>query len=201
MKLYLPINLFLFIQLQATPAQKTTCCPFQHSPATKAILFIFLVTLWLLVAYGLVLTTMYEYYHYMLSFLMIASIYSYTFWIVKKSSDIMSTTVEKMAKRYELMKAPTPSKGTKVSSLVPCKYLDTFLVDGRCKYLDASVLDDGYVDWQMSNRTNFKKFTNSLRNCLQMIFSYNTLNVIIMSSCVCIGKDILSRTRVIHEQS
>ena len=160
-----------------------------------AILFIFLVTLWLLVAYGLVLTTMYEYYHYMLSFLMIASIYSCSFWIVKKSSDILSTTFEKMA-RYELMKAPTPSKGTKVSSLVPCNYLDTFLVDGRCKYLDTSVLDDGY--WEcLPNRPKFNKLMNSLRNSLCKIFSYNTLNVVILSSCI-IGNVILSRMILNH---
>ena len=86
---------------QSSPSKKDLC--------VDAILFIFLVTLWQLVAYGLVLTTMYEYYHYILSFLMIASIYSYSFWIVKMSSDILSTTVEKMAKRCELMKVPSPS--------------------------------------------------------------------------------------------
>ena len=36
-----------------------------------AVLFIFLVTLWLLVLYGLVFTTMYEYNYYMISFLMV----------------------------------------------------------------------------------------------------------------------------------
>ena len=160
-----------------------------------AVHFIFLVTLWLLVLYGLVLTTMYEYFHYMISFLIVVSIYSYSFWLIKESSDILSTSVEKMAKRCELMKAPIPSSGTKVSTLVPCNYLDTFLVDGRCKYLDASVLDDGY--WEcLPNRPKFNKLMNSLRNSLCKIFSYNTLNVVILSSCICIGNDILSRMNV-----
>ena len=100
-----------------------------------------------------------------------------------------------MAKRCELMKAPSPSMGTKVSSLVPCNYLDTFLVDGRCKYLDTSVLDDGY--WEcLPNRPKFKKLMNSLRNYLLVIFSYNALNVVILSSCICNGNDILSRLNI-----
>ena len=124
-----------------------------------AVHFIFLVTLWLLVLYGLVLTTMYVYFHYMISFLIVVSIYSYSFWLIKESSDILSTSVEKMAKRCELMKAPIPSTGTKASALVPCNYLDTFLVDGRCKYLDASVLDDGY--WEcLPKRPKFRKLIN-----------------------------------------
>ena len=156
------------------------------------LVFIFLVTLWLLVLYGLVLTTMYEYFHYMILFLIVVSIYTYSFWIIMKCSDILSTTHEKMAKRCELMKSPRPSQGTKVFSLVPCNYLDTFLVDGRCKYLDASVLDDGYWEY-LPNRPNFRKLMNSIRNCLQMIFCYNTLNIIILCSCLCIGNEILSR--------
>ena len=93
------------------------------------------------------------------------------------------------------MKASGSSTGTKVFSLVPCNYLDTFVLDGRSKYLDTSVLDDGY--WEcLPNRPKFKKFMNSLRNCMHMIISYNTLNVMIFASCMCIGNDLLSRMNI-----
>ena len=107
------------------------------------VLFLFLVTLWLITLYGLVLTIMHQYFHYITFILMVALIYSYSIWILKQTSDLLSATMENMAKS-ELMRAPSPSKGIKDFSLTPCNYLDTYVLDGRCKYLDASALDDGY---------------------------------------------------------
>ena len=106
------------------------------------VLFMFLVTLWLVTLYGLVLTTMHQYFHYIAFFLMVTVMYSYSLWILKNTSDILCANVEKMA-RTELMRAPSPS-GIKDFPLTPCIYLDTYVVDGRFKYLDTSVLDDGY---------------------------------------------------------
>ena len=46
--------------------------------------------------------------------------------------------------RSELMRNPIPPTGVKVPALIPCNYLDTYVFDGRCEYLDtASVLDSG----------------------------------------------------------
>ena len=108
------------------------------------LLFLFLVTLWLMTLYGLVLTIMHHYFDYITFFVMVTLVYLYSLFIVKKTSDNLCATVEIMGRRNELMRAPSPSKGIKDFSLTPCNYLDTFVFDGRCKYLDASVLDNGY---------------------------------------------------------
>ena len=168
----------------------------KKSECIEVTLFMFLVTLWLVTLYGLVLSTMHQYFHYISFFLMVALIYSYSLWILKKTSEILCATVEKTARRDELMRAPSPSKGIKVFSLVPCNYLDTFVVDGRSKYLDTSVLDDGY--WEcLPNKPKLNKLIKSLRNCL-MIFTCDLLNFIIFSSCVCIGNSILYRMNVAY---
>ena len=108
------------------------------------LIFMFLVTLWLITLYYLVLTTMHQYFVQITFFLMVTLMYSYSMWIFKQSSDILCATIEKMARKNELMRLSSPSKGIKDFALTPCNYLDTFVVDGRCKYLHTAVLDDGY---------------------------------------------------------
>ena len=103
------------------------------------VLLLFLVTLWLITLYGLVLTTMHQCFHYINFFLMITLMYSYSLWILKKTSDFLCITVEKISRRNELMRVPIPSKGIKDFPLTPCNYLDTYVLDGRSKYLDTSV--------------------------------------------------------------
>ena len=162
-------------------AMKKTECP-------DILLFMYLVTLWLMTLYTLVLTAMYEYYHYIIFFVMVASMYSYSLWIVKRTCDIFCATVEKMARRNDLMRASIPSKGIKVFPLIPCNYLDTYVFDGRCKNLDTSVLDDGCC----SIKIDCPKFMISVTNGVQICLSY-TCSIIIFSSCIYIAFDILSR--------
>ena len=75
-------------------------------------IFIFLIILQV-VLYGLVVTTLSVYFNYMMLFLMIAITYGYSYWIVKNSSDLLCTTIQKMAKRNELMSKPAPPIGVK----------------------------------------------------------------------------------------
>ena len=81
----------------------------KKSEVVDVVLFMFLVTLWLVTLYGLVVTTMHQYFHYINFFLMITLMYSYSLWILKKTLDFLCITVEKMSKRNELMRVPSPS--------------------------------------------------------------------------------------------
>ena len=113
--------------------------PYSLSSALKKnecidiVLFLFLVTIWMIALYGLVITIMHQYFQYINFILMITLIYSYSLWILKNTSDFLSITVEKMARRNELMRVPSPSKGIKDFPLTPCNYLDTYVLDGRSK--------------------------------------------------------------------
>ena len=162
----------------------------KKNEVVDVICFIFLVTLWLTTLYTLVLTTMHQYLHYITFFLMVTLMYSYSLWILRKTSDRLCLTVEIMA-RNELMRAPSPSLGIKDFPLTPCNYLDTFVVDGRFKYLDTSVLDDG--NWEPQKITiDSTKLMIYVKNYVQLSLIY-TCNIIICSSSVYIGIDILSR--------
>ena len=43
------------------------------------------------------------------------------------------------------MRNSSPPKGIKVHALIPCTYLDTFVLDGRCNLNTYSVLDGGTI--------------------------------------------------------
>ena len=45
----------------------------------------------------------------------------------------------------KLTRDPSPPKGIKVGTLIPCTYLDTFVLDGRCNLNTYSVLDGGTI--------------------------------------------------------
>ena len=156
-------------------------------------LFILLLTILLVALYGLVLITLYKCYPFIDVILMVVSIYSSLFCMIRNTSDILSTTFEKMARQNELMRAPMPSKEIKDFPLIPCSYLNTFVMDGRCKYLDTSVLDDGY--WEgLHNRPEYRKLILSLKKRLEVSLCL-ICTIIIFSSCVCISMDILSRMK------
>ena len=167
------------------------CSALKKNRGIDVMLFMFLVTLWLTTLYGLVLTAMFEYYHYLLFLIVLTIMYSYSMWILKNTSDMLCTTLENMTKRNDLMRAPSPSKGIKDSPLTPCNYLDTFVIDGRFEYLDTYVLDDGY--WSGPTvKIDYTKLMIEFATCLQVSLSY-TSNIIICSSCMYIGIDIMSR--------
>ena len=108
------------------------------------VILIMLLTFLVLMLYALVITTMFLCYNYIKSILMVTMLYAHSYWILKTSSVILSNFMQKMAKRNELMRNPVPPNGVKVPALIPCNYLDTYVFDGRRKYLDTTfVLDDG----------------------------------------------------------
>ena len=109
-------------------------------------LFLFLMTFLQVILYGLVVTTMYVCFYYFMAFLMLTITYGYSYLMIYHGSELLSMTFLKMAKRSVLMRKPSPPKGIEVRTLIPCNYLDTFVLDGRCKYLDTLVLDGG--DWK-----------------------------------------------------
>ena len=155
------------------------------------VFFIFLVKLWLITLYGLVLTIVHQYFYYITFFVMVTLIYCYSMWIFKQTSDILCTTVEKMTRINELMRAPSPSKAIKDSPLTPCNYLDTYVLDGRSKHLDTCVLDDGY--WSGTTiRIDCTKLIISIKNCIQVCLNYTCI-VFICTSCMYIGIHTLCR--------
>ena len=112
------IHLFIMISIEAHRAaigrfsrkkSYSLSSAMKKNECIDIVLLLFLVTLWLITLYGLVLTTMHQYFHYINFFLMITLMYSYSLWILKKTLDFLCITVEKMSKRNELMRVPSPS--------------------------------------------------------------------------------------------
>ena len=151
------------------------------------VFFIFLSFLQVLL-YGLVVTTLIAYFSYIMLFLMLSIIYGYSYFIVKTSSDMLCTTIQRITKRNELMCKPAPPIGVKGHTLIPCNYLDTYVFDGRCSCLDTIfVLDGGAGQTKENNRINNRKLVKSFSKAL-----YNLLccscNMIIFSSFNCADK-------------
>ena len=108
--------------------------------------FVLLLMLLQLVIYGLVVLTIYLFYIYWIALMLLSVTYGYSYWIIKQGSEMLWITFHKIAKRRELMRKPSlPIKG---QPLIPGNYLNTFVFDGRCNDLSASVLDgrDGKSD-------------------------------------------------------
>ena len=113
-------------------------------------LFIFLLTLFQILVYGSVVMMMHMHFILCVKFIMLIVAYGYSYWILKHCSEIIFFTFRKISKRNELMMNPKvtselslPPHGStsdpcivKVHPLIPCSYLDTFVIDGRCEYLD-----------------------------------------------------------------
>ena len=157
-----------------------------------SMLFIVLLTVIQIVLYGSFLATLYVYFaHFMRLFAVIIA-YSYSFWTVKHGSDILCASFQKIARRNELMRNPSPPKGIRAGPLIPCNYLDTFMLGGRCKYLDATfVLDGGERGTQfhkLKQRTLFMKVTK----CIQNLFHFLS-NVVICCSCISIIAEVSAR--------
>ena len=113
------------------------------------------------------------------------------YWLIQHGSDILSSSSHRMAKRRELMRNPSLPKGLKVCPLIPCNYLATYVVDGRCKrkckceskcycnYLDTFVLDgrDGQT-YSYYNNINYER----LNWLLVSICSYMFLLTVVLFS-------------------
>ena len=121
-----------------------------------ATLFVFLLTFFQSLVYGLVVTMMHMHFILCVKSIILIVTYGYSYWIVKHCSDIMFFTFRKISKRNELMRNPKvlsqPPHGSKVDPcivkdhpLTSCNYLETFVIDGRCghlvKYNSTPVLD------------------------------------------------------------
>ena len=113
-------------------------------------LLLFLLTFLQVILYGLVVTTMYVYFPYFLTFLMLAIPYGHLCFIIYLVFELLLIALRKIAKSVELTRLPSLPKGIEVHTsipgmiattvchddLIPCRYLHTFpvVVDGRCKY-------------------------------------------------------------------
>ena len=138
-----------------------------------------------LVFYGLIVTTMFFSFVYMMALLMLMVTYGYSYWIIKHISVLISITIQKKTK-IELMRDPSPPNEIKVHPLIPCTYLDTFLLDGRCKYLDTTlVLDGGVGETRLKSRKLMKVLTKLIQSLLCFLF--------ICTACVKIGVLLGSR--------
>ena len=164
------------------------------------ILLIFLTTLFQLISYGLVLTTIHVFFDYTIALSIVAIAYGWSYLIVKGICNLLCITIRNMSKRNKLMKNHLPQQENKVDPLIPCNYLDTFVSDGRCKYLDANfVLDNG--DWvDRPNRIKCRKLMisiHSFTSCISCLLCY-LYNIVICSSCLYIGINLLSRMNNIN---
>ena len=107
------------------------------------VLFIFLLALMQIILYGLVFTTVYVHFDFIIALLFIPLKYGSEYWIVKHIFESLCDSIENMA-QTKLMRNPTPPSGNKAPTLIPCSCLDTLVLDGRCKFLSTtSVLDGG----------------------------------------------------------
>ena len=119
------------------------------------MLILFLVVLLLVILYATVIALMYSCFYYFMTLCFLTLMYGYSYLILYQGSELMSMSLHKIVKRNELKRKPSLPKGFKVATLIPCNYLDTLVLDGRCKrkciskckcictcnYLDTSVLD------------------------------------------------------------
>ena len=91
-----------------------------------------------------------------------------------------------------LMRKPSPPKGIKVRTLIPCNYLDTFVLDGRSKCLDTFVLDGGDGKSRTMNTINidseklkkkYKKMVNICSYILHIsVWLYNVYALLLIST-------------------
>ena len=93
------------------------------------------------ILYGLFVMTTYVFSDFLLFFVPFLLTYGNLILIIGLCSDLVAIKVEKI-NRSVLMRKPSLPKGIEVRTLIPCCYLDTFVqIDCRCKYLDTFVLD------------------------------------------------------------
>ena len=72
--------------------------------------------------------------------------------LVLTTANNLSNWFRKKSK-LELMRNSSPPKGVKVHALIPCTYLDTFVLDGRCNLDTYSVLEGGtFLDLFLEGR-------------------------------------------------
>ena len=105
-----------------------------------------------------------------------------------------------MVKKHDMMtvSSSSPPKGFKVHPLIPCNYLDTFVFDGRGKYLGTSVLDGGVGETQL-NKLKTRKLFTILTKCILDIFCIFCIlcdYVIICTSCISIAVNISSKMNI-----
>ena len=175
------------------------CRKFKHTSLTSVsntklwneiMILMFLIVL-ISALYALLVTSMYIYYDFIVSFLMVVLLYAHSYWTLKTSSDILCDSVQKMAKRTELMRNPIPLNGDKVPPLIPCNYLDTYVFDGRCQCLETTfVLDGGNGESRLE--LNQRKLFAIVKKSIEKLLHYVFL-VIICTSIVKIGNDVSLR--------
>ena len=155
--------------------------------STEVPMFLFVMTLMLLLFYGIVILCAIFFFYYMVPLILVA-MYGYTLSIFCVSTDLLGITVIKMGKRDELMRKPSPSKGIKDHSLIPYNYLNTYVFDGRCSYGKGA---EGKSQLNL-NRPKIRKLFFTLTKCIQK-FSCFLCNFIICTSCVNIALAIHSK--------
>ena len=154
-----------------------------------AIFLVLCLTLVQLVFYGLFITTIHACLDFIMPLSIVTSVYCYSYWMIKHTCSILCITFKRMSKRNELMRIPSPPKGVKVPTLIPCNYLDTFVLDGRCKCLDVTIALDcgGWEDKpQKLDKQKCQKLIVSVTNFAKDLLCY-VCNVIICTATIYIG--------------
>ena len=90
-------------------------------------LFVCILAMLQVALYGLVVVIAYTCFIYCVAFLAVIATYGCSCFLLRYGCEIVSRKFRNVAKGSALMRTP---KG----SLVPCSYLDTFVLDGRCRY-------------------------------------------------------------------
>ena len=158
---------------------------FQTIPPTEITMFLFLMTLLLVIIYGLSIAFIFSG-----LFMNLMMTYGYILTIICFSTDLLAISFQKMAITERVFRKTSLPSGVKVHTLIRGRYLDTFVLDGRDGKSDPETDErDTEIDVKLCSTENnsiksidsgkiYKMFVNAVHNTILFGIMLLTVNLI-----------------------